>query len=119
LWDMSRFIGGTEEIHNIGNQYILYKENVMKLNPEKYNRNIALLCPVCGNTEMEYSDESEIVKCIGCGKELTKDELTQENGAAIEAHVDEIKKELTKDIQRQFNDMLKKAFKGNKSIRIK
>ncbi|MCS4492697.1 hypothetical protein NXS97_00520 [Pantoea sp. B623] len=116
---MSRFIGGTEEIHNIGNQYILYKENVMKLNPEKYNRNIALLCPVCGNTEMEYSDESEIVKCIGCGKELTKDELTQENGAAIEAHVDEIKKELTKDIQRQFNDMLKKAFKGNKSIRIK
>lgn len=85
----------------------------MKLNPEKYNRNIILLCPVCGNTEMEHFDESETVKCIGCGKELTKDELTQENGAAIELHMDEIKNELTKDIHKQFNDMLKKAFKGN------
>jgi len=91
----------------------------MKLNPEKYNRNITLLCPVCGNTEMEYSDESEVVKCIGCGKELTKDELTQDNGAAIEAHLDEVKQELTKDLQKQFNDMLNSAFKGNKNIRIK
>lgn len=91
----------------------------MKLNPEKYNRNIILLCPVCGNTEMEHSDESETVKCIGCGKELTKDELAQENGAAIESHMDEIKNELKKDIQKQFNDMIKHAFKGNKNIRIK
>ncbi|MEK9496001.1 hypothetical protein V2H77_05970 [Photorhabdus sp. P32] len=91
----------------------------MKLNPEKYNRNITLLCPVCGNTEMEHSEEFEIVKCVGCGKELTKDELIQENGLSIDDHVDEIKKELTKDIQKQFNNMLKQAFKGNKNIRIK
>lgn len=29
----------------------------MKLNPEKYNRNITLLCPVCGNTEMEHEGQ--------------------------------------------------------------
>ncbi|EMZ72521.1 ECs_2282 family putative zinc-binding protein [Escherichia coli] len=91
----------------------------MKLNPEKYNRNITLLCPVCGNTEMEHEEESEVVRCVGCGKEFTNDELIQENGGSIDAHVDEIKEELTKDIQKQFNDMLKKAFKGSKNIRIK
>ena len=91
----------------------------MKLNPEKYNRNITLLCPVCGNTEMEHEEESEVVRCVGGGKEFTNEELIQENGVSIDAHVDEIKEELTKDIQKQFNDMLKKAFKGSKNIRIK
>ncbi|QVA82462.1 hypothetical protein QS34_11510 [Salmonella enterica subsp. enterica serovar Senftenberg] len=68
----------------------------MKLNPEKYNRNITLLCPVCGNTEMEHEEESEVVRCVGCGKEFTNDDLIQENGVSIDAHVDEIKEELTK-----------------------
>ncbi|MGP2443845.1 ECs_2282 family putative zinc-binding protein [Pantoea ananatis] len=91
----------------------------MNLNPEKYNRNITLLCPVCGNTEMEHEEGSEIVKCVGCGKEFTKDELIQENGVSIEANIDEIKKELKKDIEKQFKDILKNAFKGSKNIRIK
>ncbi|ATZ93961.1 ECs_2282 family putative zinc-binding protein [Dickeya fangzhongdai] len=91
----------------------------MKLNPEKYNRKITLLCPVCGNSEMEYVEESEIVKCVGCGKVFTNDELIQENGVSIDVYVDEIKEKLTKDIQRQFKDTLKKAFKGSKNIRIK
>ncbi|HDW0921670.1 TPA: hypothetical protein RK080_005116, partial [Escherichia coli] len=60
-----------------------------------------------------------VVRCVGCGKEFTNDDLIQENGVSIDAHVDEIKEELTKDIQKQFNDMLKKAFKGSKNIRIK
>lgn len=68
---------------------------------------------------MEHDEASEIIKCVGCGKEFTNDELIQENGVSIEAHVNEVKKELTKDIQKQFNDMLKKAFKGSKHIRIK
>ncbi|MCW1876312.1 hypothetical protein OMR58_17815 [Erwinia sp. INIA-01] len=91
----------------------------MKLNPEKYDREITLLCPVCGNSEMEHDVDSEIVKCIGCGKELVCDELIQENGVSVDSYVNEVKEELTKDIQKQFNDMLKKAFKGSKNIRIK
>lgn len=72
----------------------------MKTNSEKYNRNIILLCPVCGNSDMEHVEESEIVRCIDCGKELTKYELIQENGPSIDAHVDEIKKELKNDIEK-------------------
>ena len=83
----------------------------MKLNPEKYKRNISLLCPVCGNPEMEHAEDYEIVKCTDCGKELTKDELIQENGSSIDAHVNEIKKEVSKDIQKQLGDIFKKVFK--------
>lgn len=68
---------------------------------------------------MEHIEDSEIVKCVGCGKEFTNDELIQENGVSIDAYVNEVKEELTKDIQKQFNDILMKAFKGNKNIRIK
>lgn len=91
----------------------------MKLNPEKYNRKITLLCPVCGGAEMEHTQELGDVKCVGCGKEFTNDELIQENGVSINSHVNEVKEELSKDIQKQFNDILKKAFKGSKNIRIK
>lgn len=83
----------------------------MKLNPDKYKKEITLLCPVCGNSEMGNSEESEIVKCTDCGNELTKDELIQENGPSIDAHVNEIKKELTRDIQKQLKNLFKKSFK--------
>lgn len=91
----------------------------MKINPEKYNQKIVLLCPVCGNSEMEHSEDSDIIKCISCGKESTKDELIQDNGTSIELQVDEIKKEIVKDVKKEIDDMLKKAFKGNKNIRFK
>lgn len=91
----------------------------MKINPKKYDRTIRLLCPICGNTEMEHSEESELIKCIGCGNEITKDSLIEENGESIDIHVDELKAEISKDVEKQLSDMLKKAFKGSKNIRIK
>lgn len=68
---------------------------------------------------MEHIEELEDVKCLGCGKKFTNDELIQENGVSIDSHVNEVKEELSKDIQKQFNDILKNAFKGSKNIRIK
>lgn len=91
----------------------------MKLNPEKYNRKFTLLCPVCGGVEMEHTEELEDVKCLGCGKKFINDELIQENGVSIDSHLNEVKEELSKDIQKQFNDILKNAFKGSKNIRVK
>ncbi|HFT1072041.1 ECs_2282 family putative zinc-binding protein [Klebsiella michiganensis] len=91
----------------------------MRFNADKYNRKITLLCPVCGGSELECIENSEIVKCVGCGNEFTNDELIQENGVGIDAHANEVKEELAKDIQKQFSDILAKAFKGNKNIRIK
>ncbi|CAI0799367.1 Uncharacterised protein [Serratia entomophila] len=91
----------------------------MKIDSGKYNQNITLICPVCGNTEMEYEDNSDFIKCTSCGRETTTDELIEDNGESINLHVEEVKKELTKDFEKQMRDMLKKTFKGNKNIRIK
>lgn len=68
---------------------------------------------------MEHIEDSDNVKCVACGNEFTNDELTRENGVSIDAHVNEVKEELTNDIQKQFSVILTKAFKGNKNIRIK
>lgn len=91
----------------------------MNINPEKYERNITLLCPVCGNLEFEHSEGIDMVKCIGCGRVTDKDELIQENGVAIESQLDEIKNEINKDLHKELNKMLKDAFNGSKNIRLK
>ena len=89
----------------------------------KYDRQISLLCPTCGNTEFETDDGSaeatEMVKCASCGRELTRDELIAENSENISAHTKEIGKEVTKDIADEMRKSLKKAFRGSKNIRIK
>lgn len=91
----------------------------MNINPEKYERNITLLCPVCGNSEFEHFEGIDMVKCIGCGRVTDKDELIQENGVAIESQLDEIKNEINKDLHKELNKMLKDAFNGSKNIRLK
>ncbi|EKN3890202.1 TPA: hypothetical protein ACPY8E_003983 [Yersinia enterocolitica] len=89
------------------------------MNPEKYDREIILLCPTCGNSEMKHSDESSIVKCTNCNREMTKDELIEENGQSIDDHVSEVKKEIINDFEKEVSKIFKNAFKGSKNIRIK
>ncbi|MDI6854331.1 MAG: hypothetical protein QME75_12095 [Deltaproteobacteria bacterium] len=88
---------------------------------EKYNRNISLLCPTCGCNQFEYEgvDETiEMVKCASCGRELTKDELIQENSENISEHVKEMGGQIVKDLAKEFKESLKAAFRGSKYIRI-
>ena len=90
---------------------------------EKYQRNVSMLCPTCGCSTYEYEqavDETiEIVKCASCGRELTKDELMNENSENINEHISEMTKEIKADIAKEFKASLKKAFRGNKNFRIK
>ncbi len=90
---------------------------------EKYNRKVSLLCPTCGSTNFDYEtgvDETiEVVKCASCGRSLTKDELIRENSENIQEHLSEIKDQVTKDMTKEMKETLKKAFHGNKNIRIK
>lgn len=87
---------------------------------DKYNRSIRMLCPTCGATDFEFeTEESELVKCASCERELTKDELIQENDENIQQNVKEATDEAVKDIEKELTKSLKKAFKGNKNIKIK
>ena len=90
---------------------------------DKYTRNINLLCPTCGSSLFEYEkriDESiEVAKCVSCGRLINKDELIRENSENINEHTKEIAGEVVKDFVKEFKASMKKAFRGNKNIRIK
>jgi hypothetical protein len=49
---------------------------------------------------------------------MSKSELIRENGEIVDGAVDEMKDELLADAQKEFQEMLKNAFKGSKYIRI-
>lgn len=91
------------------------------MDADKYNRTIQMLCPTCGSTQFSDSEKesSNLVKCASCDRTLTRDELLRENSKNIAEHVEEVKAQVAKDISKQLQDSLQKAFKGSKSIRIK
>ena len=89
----------------------------------KYDREIALLCPTCGNGLFEHEsgiDETiELVSCASCGREITKDQLIRDNSENISEHVKEARKEVKADIIDEFRKNLRKTFRGSRNIRIK
>lgn len=93
------------------------------MDAEKYNRSVTLLCPTCGGTQFSPASpdniESELKKCESCGREITRDELIRENSENIDEHMNEIKKEVTKDLADELKAKLASAFKGSKFIKIK
>jgi hypothetical protein len=72
---------------------------------DNINRNIILLCPTCGGNTFNYSEDSENIKCISCGKSLTKDELIIENSENIEINKNEMAKEVMKIIKKEFKNL--------------
>ncbi|MBS3949173.1 MAG: hypothetical protein KGZ53_00680 [Peptococcaceae bacterium] len=90
------------------------------MDADKYSRTIQMHCPTCGSTQFSAAeDEFELVTCSSCGRALTRDELVRENSENIAENVKEMKAQIVKDISKQLQDSLKKAFKGSKNIRIK
>jgi uncharacterized Zn finger protein (UPF0148 family) len=80
-----------------------------------HSRSVTMHCPTCGGTQFEYDNEIEggPVKCIGCDRVFTREELIRENGEHIEVNVDEVKREIVSDLK----DELRKAFRGSNDIR--
>jgi uncharacterized Zn finger protein (UPF0148 family) len=93
------------------------------MNNEKYNRNINLLCPTCGSSSFSYdegADETiQTMTCASCEREFNKDELMLENSENVDEHISEIKSEMVNDVADELRKTLKKAFSGNKNIRLK
>jgi len=85
------------------------------MNLDKLNRSVVLLCPTCGNTEMESlngpHDVSDLFKCNSCELTMTKYELLNSNQENINTNLDEMKKLAVKEIKSELEKMLKKAFK--------
>jgi transcription initiation factor TFIIIB Brf1 subunit/transcription initiation factor TFIIB len=82
----------------------------------KYDRSIGLVCPTCGGTEFAHdTSDSGPVRCAGCDLELSRDDLIASNGEHIKSAVDELKKEVVKDLK----DQLRKAFGGSKTFKVR
>lgn len=89
------------------------------MDDEKYNRSILLLCPTCGSTQLEQAEESSLVTCASCGRELTSEELIHENSENIQKHVEEIGQQAAQDFGQRLKKSLQDEFKNNKFIKIK
>lgn len=93
------------------------------MNLADYDRNIELLCPTCGGGKFQHGQDLDqavaLVWCVGCNREITKDELIRENAESIHAHLGEIQKEALGDIAKDLKKSLQKAFKGSNNISIK
>ena len=77
-----------------------------------------LRCAICGCEDLfEFNDDKSYIKCTFCNKEYFGgiEDLKELNLKAF----DDAKKEIQKDVNSYFKDHLKKAFKGNKHIKIK
>lgn len=95
----------------------------MSFRSDKYNRQVTLLCPTCGNDQFAHNGKngqtSELVTCVGCGLELSKDDLIRSNSENVDEHVKEIGQEVTKDLQRELHESLKRVFRGSKNIKVR
>lgn len=94
----------------------------MTLSAGKYSRSITLQCPTCGNTGFSHNgvdrQPSELLSCGNCGLEISKDDLTRANGENVQTHIKEIREAVVKDVRKELHESLKKAFAGNKYVKI-
>jgi uncharacterized Zn finger protein (UPF0148 family) len=80
------------------------------MNNEKYSRKVTLHCPTCGNSDFEYDPNTTgSIRCPSCEREFSKDDLIRENREIIENNIDEIKREIVKDIKKEFQNIFKKS----------
>lgn len=87
-----------------------------------YSKSIRLRCVVCGSdSDFESNEDKTYIKCTKCNREYLGgyDELVELNQALIDEEVEATKQEVKEDLEKDIQDMLKKAFKGNKYIKIK
>lgn len=72
-----------------------------------YSRQVILLCPVCGNSQFETTSE-QFYTCSDCKNQFDKEALISENTVSTDAMVEDLKKELIQDLEKDFKKMFKR-----------
>jgi len=85
----------------------------------KYDKQVKMVCIVCNHDQFEQSDDSDLVKCVSCGREVTKDTLLAENSEHIDAEIESTAEHFNKDLEKELGDVIKNAFKGVKGFKVK
>ncbi|CAJ1785041.1 hypothetical protein FNBNMHLP_00465 [Aeromonas jandaei] len=72
-----------------------------------YSRQVILLCPVCGNSQFEITSE-QFYTCSDCRNKFDKEALISENTVSTDAMVEDLKKELILDLEKDLKKMFKR-----------
>lgn len=89
---------------------------------KSYDKNIQLRCAICGSADdFEYNEDKTHIRCKKCNKEYVGGygELVEANRTLIQDELEATQVEVKQDVEKELRDMLTKAFKGNKYVRIK
>jgi len=88
---------------------------------DNYKKDIQLRCATCGGEDFNFNEDKSYIKCNLCNREYYGgyDELVEFNQENIKEVVEDMKSEVQKDLQKEFSDILKNAFKGSKYVKIK
>ena len=88
---------------------------------DSYSKSITLRCITCGGEDFEFNEDKSYIKCNLCNREYLGgyDEVVELNEEAITESIEVFQAEVTSDIEKDITDMFKKAFSGNKFIKIK
>lgn len=87
-----------------------------------YSKSIKLRCVVCGSdSDFESNEDKTYIKCSKCNREYIGgyNELVELNQELINEEINQTKKEVSADLQKDLVSMLKKTLKGNKFIKFK
>lgn len=79
---------------------------------------IKLKCATCGcDDQFEFNEDKSYIKCTFCNREYLGgiEELRELNANLIQ----EVKEEIELDAMNHIQNELKKAFKGNKFVKLK
>ena len=81
-----------------------------------YSREIKMLCPVCANDQfssldgfddLDIAPDNSKLQCADCGATFTKEELIEKNQHIIDANIEDVKKDLLKDLEKEIKKMFK------------
>ncbi len=88
---------------------------------KSYDKTIRLKCIICGDSDFEFNDDKTWIKCNRCGREYQGgyNELVELNQEVINLELEKTKTEMTKDLQKDMEEMLKNTFSVNENIKLK
>ena len=87
----------------------------------KYEGSISVICESCGSKTITVNNNTSHAKCSARQHEYTGgyNELVRHNQFRINVSVEKMNKEIIKDAQKNFEKILKNAFRGNKFFKLK
>ena len=73
-----------------------------------YSRSLQMLCPTCGCNQFEQQGCNDQLVCADCGLTITRGDLQASNGERINAALKAQKREVFRDMQKDWKKMLGK-----------